>query len=152
MQARMNHPAMILPKAMQNLASLNKVSHESGLPAGIIHMTHLRASQINGCSYCVELHSKEMKDAGESDERIFTVAAWREAPYFSEAERVALAMTEALCRISDQADPVPDDLWEEATRHFDETELAGLLLSIASINVWNRLNVAIHQPAGPFGA
>lgn len=152
MQARMNHPAMILPKAMQNLASLNKVSHESGLPAGIIHMTHLRASQINGCSYCVELHSKEMKDAGESDERIFTVAAWREAPYFSEAERAALAMTEALCRISDQADPVPDDLWEEATRHFDETELAGLLLSIASINVWNRLNVAIHQPAGPFGA
>lgn len=152
MQARMNHPAMILPKAMQNLASLNQVSHQSGLPAGIIHMTHLRASQINGCSYCVELHSREMKDAGESDERIFTVAAWREAPYFSDAERAALAMTEALCRISDQANPVPDDLWDEATRHFDETELAGLLLSIASINVWNRLNVAIHQPAGPFGA
>jgi AhpD family alkylhydroperoxidase len=148
----MNHPVMVLPKAMNNLVSLNQISKQSGLPVGIIHMVHLRASQINGCSYCVELHSREMKETGESDERLFTVAAWREAPYFTDAERAALAMTEALCRINDNPDPVSDELWDEAARHYNETELAGLILAIASINVWNRLNVAVRQPAGPFAA
>jgi AhpD family alkylhydroperoxidase len=137
---------------MNHLASLNQVSKQSGLPVGIIHMVHLRASQINGCSYCVEMHSREMKEAGESDERLFTVAAWREAPYFTDAERAALALTEALCRISDNPDPVPDELWEEVAGHYNETELAGLILAIASINVWNRLNVAVRQPAGALAA
>lgn len=152
MQARMNHPVMVLPKIMHNLVSLNEISKQSGLPLGIIHMVHLRASQINGCSFCVEMHSREMKESGKTDERLFTVAAWREAPYFSDAERAALAMTEALCRISDNPDPVPDELWDEAARHYNETELSGLILAIASINVWNRLNVAIRQPARALAA
>ena len=109
---------------------------------------HLRASQINGCSACVDMHPKLAKRAGETDERLFCVAAWRDTPYFTEAERAALALTEALTRISDRADPVPDEVWSEADKHFDEHELAALILAIANINVWNRLNVAVRQPAG----
>jgi AhpD family alkylhydroperoxidase len=109
---------------------------------------HLRASQINGCSYCSQLHSRELKDAGESDERIWTVAAWREAPYFTESERAALALTEALTRVADRPDPVPDEIWDEAARHYDETALAALIIEIAAINVWNRFNAATRQPAG----
>jgi alkylhydroperoxidase family enzyme len=96
----------------------------------------------------VQMHATDLKKSGESDERIFTVAAWREAPYFTDAERAALALTESVTRLSDQADPVPDDVWDEATRHYDEAALGALLISIASINVWNRLNAATRQVAG----
>ena len=109
---------------------------------------HLRASQINGCSVCVEMHASDLKKAGESDERIFAVAAWREAPYFTDAERAALALTEAMTRLSDRADAVPDDVWDEVARHYDEPALAALTLSIASVNLWNRLNAATRQVAG----
>ena len=109
---------------------------------------HLRASQINGCSVCVDMHPKLAKRAGETDERLFSVAAWRDTPYFTEGERAALGLTEALTRISDRADPVPDEVWSEADKHFDEPALAALVLAIASINVWNRLNVAVRQPVG----
>jgi AhpD family alkylhydroperoxidase len=109
---------------------------------------HLRASQINGCSVCVDMHSRELKKAGETDDRIFTVAAWREAPYFTDAERAALALTEAVTRLSDRADAVPDAIWEEATRHYDESALAALIIQIAQINVWNRLNATVRQVAG----
>ena len=109
---------------------------------------HLRASQINGCSACVDMHPKIARKAGETDERLFAVAAWRDTPYFTDAERAALALTEALTRISDRADPVPDAIWNEADKHFDESELATLVLAIANINVWNRLNIAVRQPAG----
>jgi AhpD family alkylhydroperoxidase len=111
-------------------------------------LVHLRASQINGCSVCVDMHSRELKAKGESDERIWAVGAWRETPFFTEAERAALELTEAVTRLSDRPDPVPDDVWTEATKHFEETELAGLLLAIASINVWNRLNAATRQIVG----
>ena len=94
------------------------------------------------------MHSRDLKKRGESDERLFAVSAWREAPYFSDAERAALALTEAITRLSDRADPVPDEIWKEATRHYDERALAGLILSIATINVWNRLNVSTRQVAG----
>jgi AhpD family alkylhydroperoxidase len=109
---------------------------------------HLRASQINGCSVCVDMHPKIARKAGETDERLFCVAAWRDTPYFSEPERAALALTEALTRLSDRADPVPDAVWNQADKHFDEKELAALILAIANINVWNRLNVAVRQPVG----
>ena len=147
MQARMNHPAMVVPDAMKVLQSLGDVT-KKGLPEKLLELVHLRASQINGCSVCVDMHPKIAKKVVETDERLFCVAAWRDAPYFTEGERAALALTEALTRISDRADPVPDAIWNEADKHFDEQELATLILAIASINVWNRLNVAVRQPVG----
>jgi AhpD family alkylhydroperoxidase len=148
MQARMKNPAMILPDAMQALYALNASAEKGGVPARTIGLVHLRASQINGCSLCVDMHPRLLKKAGETDERLFALAAWRDAPYFTDAERAALALTEALTRISDRPDPVPDKVWEEARRHYDERALAALILSIATINVWNRLNVATRQVAG----
>ena len=111
-------------------------------------LVHLRASQINGCSVCVDMHARDLRKAGESDERIFAVAAWRETPYYTDAERAALALAEAMTRLSDRPDPVPDDVWDEAARHYDERALAALTLSIATVNVWNRLNAATRQVAG----
>jgi len=147
LQARMNHPAMVVPDAMKTLQALSALPQQ-GLPEKLLELVHLRASQINGCSACVDMHPRLAKKAGETDERLFSVAAWREAPYFSDAERAALALTEALTRLSDRSDPVPDALWDEADKQFDEMELASLILAIANINVWNRLNVAVRQPAG----
>jgi alkylhydroperoxidase family enzyme len=94
------------------------------------------------------MHARSLKKSGETDERLFSVAAWRDAPYFTDAERAALALTEAATRLSDRADPVPDEIWDEAARHFDEQKLAALVLAIAVINVWNRLNVTTRQVAG----
>jgi AhpD family alkylhydroperoxidase len=147
MQPRMNHPVMVVPDAMKALHALGELT-KSSLPEKLLELVHLRASQINGCSACVDMHPKIAKKAGETDERLFSVAAWRDTPYFTEGERAALALTEALTRISDRADPVPDAIWNEADKHFDEHELAALILAIASVNVWNRLNVAVRQPAG----
>src|SRR3954469_21579532 len=147
MQPRMKNPAMIVPDAMQTLLALGKLA-EQGVPAKTLGLVHLRASQINGCSLCVDMHARLSKKIGETEERLFAVAVWRDAPYFTDAERAALALTEAVTRLSDRTDAVPDDVWEEATRHYDEQGLAALLLSIAAINVWNRLNVATRQVAG----
>ena len=147
MQARMNHPVMVVPDAMKALQALS-ASTQNGLPQKLLELVHLRASQINGCSACVDMHPKIARKAGETDERLFSVAAWRDTPYFTGGERAALALTEALTRISDRADPVPDAIWNEAEKQFDQTELASLILAIATINVWNRLNVAVRQPAG----
>ena len=148
MQSRMNNPAMILPEAMKALHALGASAEKSGVPARTIGLVQLRASQINGCSVCVDMHSRDLKRAGETDERLFAVAAWRDAPYFTDAERAALALTEAVTRLSDRPDPVPDEIWDKASRHYDEPALAGLILSIALINVWNRLNVSTRQVAG----
>ena len=147
MQARMSNPVMILPDAMKALHALGASAEKSGLPSRTIGILQLRASQINGCSVCVDMHSRDLKKAGETDERLFALAAWRDAPYFTEAERAALALTEAITRLSDRPDPVPDEIWDEAARHYDEPALAALLLSIALINVWNRLNVSTRQVA-----
>ncbi len=148
MKARMNHPAMLIPGAMETLQSLSTLAEKSGLSKSLAELVHLRASQINGCSVCVDMHARNLKRGGESDERSFAVAAWRDAPYFTDAERAALALTEAVTRLSDREDPVPDAVWDEAAKHFDEKKLAGLLLAISTINVWNRLNVATRQVAG----
>jgi AhpD family alkylhydroperoxidase len=148
MQARMTHPVVLVPDAMQALLALNKATHKALGKSVKAELVHLRASQINGCSVCVDMHSRELKASGESDERIWAVGAWRESPVFTDEERAALALTEAVTRLSDRADPVPDDVWAEAADHFDETELAGLVLAIASINVWNRLNAATRQIVG----
>ena len=148
MQPRMNHPAMIVPGAMEALQSVSKLAEMSGLSHKVCELVHLRASQINGCSVCVDMHWRGLKKSGETDERAFAVAAWRDAPYFTDAERAALELTEAVTRLSDREDPVPDAVWNEAARHYDEKEVSALLLCIAVINMWNRLNVATKQVAG----
>ncbi len=148
MQARMKNPVMIFPRAMQAMLALNASTDQSGLPKSTIKLIHLRVSQINGCSMCVDMHARELRQADETDDRLFSVAAWRDAPYFTDAERAALALAECVTRLSDRPDPVPDDVWDEAARHYDEKGLAALLLTIATINVWNRLNVPVRQVAG----
>jgi AhpD family alkylhydroperoxidase len=145
---RMNHVVSLVPDSMQALLAFSKSAKDCGLSPETATLIHLRASQINGCSFCVEMHARELKEAGSADGRIACVAAWRDAPYFTEAERAALALTEAVTRLSDRPDPVPDDVWAEAARHYDERALAAVLIEIAAINVWNRLNVATQQVAG----
>jgi AhpD family alkylhydroperoxidase len=148
MRARMNHPVMVLPDARKALNDLHEAAKQSGLPLKTIRLVELRSSQINGCSVCVDMHSRELKNAGETDDRLFAVAAWRDNTCFNPAERAALALAEATTRMSDRPDPVPDEIWEEATKHYDEKALAALLIAIANINVWNRLNVAVRQIVG----
>ena len=147
-QARIKNPAITVPGAMQALQALGLSEKKGGVPARTLDLVHLRASQINGCSVCVDMHSRDLKKAGEPDERIFAVAAWREVPYFTEAERAALALTEAATRLSDRTDPVPDEIWDEAARHYDEQALASLVIAIALINFWNRINATTRQIAG----
>jgi AhpD family alkylhydroperoxidase len=147
-EARMSHPAFVVPGAMDALQSVHKAISRAGIPAKTLELVNLRASQINGCGVCVVQHPKIARKLGETDDRLFAVAAWREAPFFTDAERAALALTEAATRIADSPDPVPDEIWDEAARHYDEQALAALVLAIASINVWNRLNVVTRQVAG----
>ena len=144
MQARMTHPVMLLPDAMSALKALNAAA-EAEIPLRKRLLVHLRASQINGCSACVDMHARELFQAGVQEEHIFAVAAWRDTPYFTEAERAMLELTEVMTRMADKADPVPDPLWREVNRHFNEQQVAALLINIAQINLWNRLNVAIRQ-------
>lgn len=148
MQARMTHPVMVLPDAMKALHALSKAAQSGTVPETTHKLIHLRVSQINGCSVCVDMHARELKEAGEKDERTWGVGAWRESPYFSDAERAALALAECLTRLADRPDAVPDGVWDDAADHYDEKELSSLLVSIAAINVWNRLNAAIRQPVG----
>jgi AhpD family alkylhydroperoxidase len=147
-EARLTHPAFLLPDALETLQSLGKIVQRAGVPAKTVELIALRASQINGCGVCVLQHPKILRKLGETDDRILAVAAWRDAPFFTEAERAALALTEALTRVADRPDPVPDEIWDEAARHYDDEALAGLLLAITNINVWNRLNVATRHVAG----
>jgi AhpD family alkylhydroperoxidase len=148
MQSRIKNPAMLFPDAMQALQAVNSTLEKSGLSPTILGLVHLRVSQVNGCGVCVDMGWRQLKRAGESDERLFAVSAWRDAPYFTEAERAALTLSEAATRIADRPDPVTDDVWNEAARHFSERELASLTLSIALTNVWNRLNITTRQVAG----
>jgi AhpD family alkylhydroperoxidase len=148
MQNRIDSPALAIPGAMKALQGLADAVKHAGIPETTLQLVHLRASQINGCGVCVDMHSRELKNAGETDARILTVAAWRDVPYFTEAERAALALTEAATRLADSADPVPDGVWDDAARYYDETQLGALVLAIATINAWNRLNVATRQVSG----
>src|SRR3954452_7624083 len=122
MQARMTNPAMLLPDALKAINLLYRAAHSAGVPIGTLELVHLRASQINGCSPCVDSGARSMRKNGESDERLFAVAAWRETPYFSDAERAALALAESATRLADRGDAVPDEIWNEAARHFGEPE------------------------------
>jgi AhpD family alkylhydroperoxidase len=147
-QPRMKNPAMLIPEAMQPFMAFVAAVRKSGVSQRALDLAHLRASQINGCSFCVDMGSRELKKAGETDDRLFSVAAWREAPYFTEAERAALALAEAVTRLSDRSDPVPEEIWNEATLHYDEKALAALILWIATTNFFNRVNATVKQVAG----
>jgi len=151
MQARMTQPAMLIPDAYKAMMALSKAAQVDSLPEHIHELVHLRVSQINGCGVCVDMHGRMAKKAGETDQRLFSVAAWRDTPFFTDAERAALDLAEVVTRIADKGDAVPDAVWNEAARHYDEKALAGLLLTISAINVWNRLNAATRQVAGTLG-
>jgi AhpD family alkylhydroperoxidase len=144
----MKNPVMTVHGAMDALQQLGAAARNAGVPETTLYLIEARASQINGCSVCLDMHSRELKAAGEPDERIFMVGAWREAPCFSDAERAALALTEAATRLADRSDPVPDEVWEEAARHYDAKQLAGLVIAIAGINAWNRINATTRQITG----
>jgi AhpD family alkylhydroperoxidase len=152
MQARMKNPAMLLPDALPPMMALAGVAKKGDVPGETLSMVHLRVSQINGCSFCVDMHAKELRKLGAADDRIFAVSAWRESPAFTDAERAALALAEAATRLSDRSDPVPDDVWKEAAAHFPEAALAALVTAIALANVWNRLNVPTRQVTGEWVA
>jgi AhpD family alkylhydroperoxidase len=148
MHARIDNPALTVPGALEALQGLSNAIKQAGIPETTLYLVELRASQINGCSTCVDIHSRQLKLAGEADARIFSVAAWREAPYYSDEERAALALTEAATRLADRPDAVSDELWAEAGRHYDERQLAALVLAIAGINAWNRINALPRQISG----
>jgi AhpD family alkylhydroperoxidase len=144
-QPRINNPAT--PETQSAINSLYKAAHSAGVPAETLELVHLRASQINGCAPCVDAGARNAKKSGMSDERLFAVAVWRETPYFTEAERAALALAEAATRLADRADAVPDEIWDAAAKHFDEKELGAIVLWIATTNFFNRINVATRQQA-----
>jgi AhpD family alkylhydroperoxidase len=144
----MNNPVMVVPGAMEALQQLAAAARGTGIPETTLFLIEMRASQINGCSVCLDMHLREMKAAGEPDERIAMVGAWREAPYFSDAERAALALTEAVTRLADHPEAISDEIWGEVARHYDESQLAGLVLTIAGINAWNRINATTQQITG----
>jgi AhpD family alkylhydroperoxidase len=148
MTARMNNPAVVLPDSMKGIQSLIQAAQHAGVPRSTLELVHLRGSQINGCSPCVYSGAISAQKGGESNERLFAVAAWRETDLFTEAERAALALAESMTRLADRPDPVPDGVWDEAAKHFDEKQLAGLVLWVATTNLFNRLNAATKQPAG----
>lgn len=144
----MKNPAQVIPSAMPAMLDLLGAAKQGGVPQTTLDLVHQRASQINGCSYCVVGGVASAKKNGETDERLHAVAAWREAPFFTDDERAALALTEAVTRLSDTSDPVPDAIWDAAADHFDEKQLASIILMIGVTNLFNRLNVTTRQPAG----
>ncbi len=148
MTARMTNPASVLPGAMDALMKLGGVISATGLSAELLELVNMRASQLNGCSTCLDGHWRMARKHGASDDKLFAVGAWRHTPYFSDAERIALEMTEQLTELAGRPDALPDELWEAAADEFNEAQLAGLVLAIAQINLWNRLNHATRQQAG----
>ncbi|MFJ2740487.1 carboxymuconolactone decarboxylase family protein [Streptomyces sp. NPDC087440] len=148
MEARIANPATIIPEAMPAILSVAKAARKGGVPESTLELIHLRVSQINGCSVCVVSGAASARKAGETDERIDSVSAWREAPYFTDAERAALDLAESATRLADRPNPVTDEVWDEAARHYDEKQLAAITLWIGVSNLFNRLNATTRQIAG----
>jgi AhpD family alkylhydroperoxidase len=140
----------VTAKFLKHIVAASKVPAESSLPASTRELVLLRASQINGCGFCVDMHTKDAAHAGESSVRLNLVAAWREATVFTEAERAALELAEQGTRIADAAGGVTDEAWQNAAKHYDQEQLAALVSIIALINTFNRLNVMVQQPAGDY--
>jgi AhpD family alkylhydroperoxidase len=149
MEARLDFKK-ISPDTYKAMLGLEKTVNASGLEASLLDLVRLRASQINGCAQCIDMHSKDLRAQGESEQRLYLLNAWREAPFFTERERAALAWTEAVTLIADGH--VPDEVYEEVRKHFTDTELVNLTLAIVAINGWNRLNVAFRTVPGTYRA
>ncbi len=135
LEPRITNPAFAVPGALEALQALNKAISRVRISPRLQELMHLRASQINGCGVCAVQHPKIARKLGETDDRIFAVAAWRDAPFFSDAERAALALTEAVTRLADREDPVPDAVWSDAATHYDDKQLAGLAMAASSVFV-----------------
>jgi AhpD family alkylhydroperoxidase len=150
MQPRIKNPAVAVPGALEAFMDLGRAVAAVGIPETTLALVQLRASQINGCAVCLDIHSRELQHLGVSSEKIHTTAAWRESPYFDDAERAALALTEAATRLADNPDAVTDEIWSRAAEHYGESELAGIVIAIAVINAYNRVNATTRQPAGPW--
>jgi AhpD family alkylhydroperoxidase len=147
MEQRIDY-SKVAPGALNAMFGLGKYLGQSGLEPALLNLVYLRASQINGCAYCIAMHWKDLRAGGENEQRLYGLDAWAESPYYSERERAALAWTEAVTRLRDGQ--VPDSVFEEARRFFTEKELVDLTLAIVAINGWNRLNIAFRTPAGRY--
>ena len=146
MTARITN-TMPQPELVQAINLLYKAAHSAGVEPATLELVHLRASQINGCSPCVDSGARQMRKNGETDDRLFAVAVWRETPYFTEPERAALGLAEYATRLADRPDPVPDEIWNEAAKYYDEKQLSAIVLWIATTNFFNRINAATKTPA-----
>ncbi len=138
----------VAPEGFQNIGSLENYVKNCGLEQSLLELVRLRASQINGCAYCIDIHTKDARAEGESEQRLYGLSAWRETPYYTERERAALALTEAVTLIS--ARQVPEDIYAQAQAQFNEKELVDLVLAIIVINAWNRLAITFHTPPGSY--
>ncbi|HEX7118230.1 MAG TPA: carboxymuconolactone decarboxylase family protein [Longimicrobiales bacterium] len=147
MTTRINHRE-IAPDAIRAMYGLERYVRESGLEHSLLELVKLRASQINGCAYCVDMHTKDARAAGETEQRLYAVSVWREAPFFTERERAALAWTETVTLVSEHG--VPDEVYDEARKHFSEKELVDLTMAVVAINGWNRLSVAFRPAVGDY--
>ena len=147
MDARINYPKAA-PGVMQAMLGLSSYVHKSGLEEPLINLISLRASQINGCAYCIDMHWKDLRAAGESEQRLYGLDAWEESPYYTERERAALSWTEAVTTLGE--DRVSDEVYEKVRKIFPEKELADLTLAVVAINGWNRLNIALRTVPGSY--
>ena len=149
MEPRLNF-RQLSPEAARAMAGLEAVLHNCGLEASILEFVHLRASQINGCAYCIDMHTKDMRAAGETEQRLYLLDAWRESPFYSDRERAALEWTEALTLVSETR--VPDEVYERVRPHFTPQELVNLTLAVVAINGWNRFSIAFRSEPGKYVA
>ncbi len=147
MEQRINYKK-VSPDAVRILIEMGKYLHECGLEEPLLLLVELRASQINGCAFCLDMHWKDLRAAGENEQRLYSLDAWRESPYYTDRERAALAWTEAVTRVSETH--VPDEVYDQARKHFSEKELADLTVAVAMINLWNRLSVAARTTPGTY--
>jgi AhpD family alkylhydroperoxidase len=147
MSQRLNY-AKAFPEGVHALSTLERTIHNSGLEPSLIELVKTRASQLNGCAYCIDMHTKDARAAGETEQRLFALSAWRETPFFTSRERAALAWTEAVTNI--QQGHVPDEVYEEVRREFDEPSLMRLTMAITQINTWNRLAIAFRAEPGTY--
>lgn len=147
MNSRIDY-AKVSPHAVQAMYGLERFVRESGLETSLVNLIKMRASQMNGCAYCIDMHSKEARAEGETEQRLYELNAWRETPFYTERERAALAWTESLTLISQTH--APDDVFEEVRRHFNEQEIVGLSMAIVAINAWNRLAIGFRAVPGTY--